>query len=515
MAAYNAKKSLALVAAVNIMNGVAHACSNSSSAAGFSSPAAACQFFSQTYGNLTSFPNSTIYTDINTDYWDAGASLGPACIFSPSSAEHMSVAVKTLVDYNVPFAIKGGGHMAVAGSNNINSTGVLLSGYNLDRVELSDDQSTVHIGPGNKWGTVMDYLEEYKLSVVGGRMSIVGVAGLLTGGGMSNFGNEYGWAASNIASYECVLANGDIALVNATGPYSDLFWALRGGGNSFCIVTDFELKTLSVPTFTAGERTYTAEEGDAFLDAVYHMAVNPNPDVKGAITPVANAGSSQNTTYRTMMFYNGNNTEPEFFANFSSPILVPDTDTYGPMTGMGAAATLMSEGTDEIAGFQEAWWFFTIQANREALQLVHDTYLSMISDYFADVDIWISGLAMNIISKEYVLGGIASGGPDPMGLDPELAPYIMFEESISWYDAADDDTIDAFYAAFNANITAQLAPMNVSTPFVYLNDANGNQDVFGGYPAENVQRLKQIRAKYDPDMVYTNLMYGGWKVENA
>lgn len=117
MAAYNAKKSLALVAAVNIMNGVAHACSNSSSSAGFSSPAAACQFFSHNYGNLTSFPNSTIYTDINTGYWDAGASLGPACIFSPSSAEHMSVAVKTLVDYNVPFAIKGGGHMAVAGSS--------------------------------------------------------------------------------------------------------------------------------------------------------------------------------------------------------------------------------------------------------------------------------------------------------------------------------------------------------------------------------------------------------------
>lgn len=55
--------------------------------------------------------------DINTAYWDAGASLGPACIFSPSSAEIMSVAVKTLVDYNVPFAIKGGGHMAVAGSS--------------------------------------------------------------------------------------------------------------------------------------------------------------------------------------------------------------------------------------------------------------------------------------------------------------------------------------------------------------------------------------------------------------
>lgn len=384
----------------------------------------------------------------------------------------------------------------------------------MNRVELSEDQSTVNIGPGNKWGTVMDYLEGNDLSVVGGRMSIVGVPGLLTGGGMSNFGNEYGWASSNIKSYECVLANGDIAVVNATGPYSDLFWALRGGGNSFCIVTNFELNTISVPAFTAGQRTFTADEGDKFLDAVYYMAVNPTPDVKGALTPVANAGSGQNITYRTQMFYNGNDTTPEFFANFSSPILEPATDTYGPITGMGAAATLMSEGTDQIEGFHEAWWFVTMQANREAMQLFHDTYLSMVTEYFADVDIWITGLAMNVISKEYVLAGIANGGPDPIGLDPELAPYIMFEESITWYDSADDDTIDAFYAAFNANITAQLEPLNVLTPFVYLNDANGAQDVFGGYPAENVERLKEIRAKYDPDMVYTNLMYGGWKVAN-
>lgn len=401
--------------------------------------------------------------------------------------------------------------------DNINSTGVLISGNNLNRIELSENQSTVNVGPGNRWGPVMDYLEGYNLSVVGGRLSIVGVPGLLTGGGMSNFGNEYGWAASNIESYECVLANGDIALVTATGDYSDLFWALRGGGNSFCLVTNFELRTLPVPAFTAGQRTYSSTDSDKFLDAVYYMAANPDPDVKGALVPIANTGSSQNeTTYLAMMFYNGNDTAPDFYNNFSAPILTPETDSYGPISGMGAAATLMTGETEEkLAGFQEAWWFFTIQANREALQLVHDTYLAMIAEYFVDVEIWITGLAMNIISKEYVLAGIANGGPDPMGLDPDLAPYIMFEESISWYSAADGDTVAAFYDAFNANITAQLEPLDVMTPFVYLNDANGQQDVFAGYPAENVERLNEIRAKYDPDMVFTNLMPGGWKVANA
>lgn len=364
----------------------------------------------------------------------------------------------------------------------------------------------------------MDYLQAYNLSVVGGRMSVVGVAGLLTGGGMSNFGNEYGWGASNIESYECVLANGDIALLNATGPYSDLYWAVRGGGNSFCLVTNFQVKTVPVPALTAGQRSYAEVDSDKFLDAVYYMAVDPSPDVKGALVPVANAGSSQNgTTYSTMMFYNGNQTDtaPEFFANFSEPILSPATDTFGPMDGMGAAVELMSTGIEAVEGFREAWWFLTIQANREAIQLVHDTYFAFCSEYFADVEVWITGLALNVVSKEFVLAGLANGGPDPIGLDPELAPYIMFEESLTWYYESDDDTINAFYDAFNANITAQLEPLGVLSPFVYLNDANGRQDVFGGYPAENVKKLKEIREKYDPDRVYTNLMPGGWKVANA
>lgn len=534
----NMRRSLVLAAAASTMTGAALA-------SNFSSPAAACQFFNSQYGNFTSMPNSTIYNDVNINYWDAAASLGPACIFEPNSAELMGLAVKTLVAYNTPFALKGGGHLAIAGSSkrhrnstilfhhtntyvqaftdvtlvdNINSTGVLLTGNNLAQIELSEDQSLVAVGPGNTWGDVLLYLEDYDLAVVGGRMSIVGVPGLLTGGGMSNFGNEYGWASSNIDSYECVLANGDVAQVNSTGAYSDLFWALRGGGNSFCIVTNFNLRTVAVPALTSGKRSYGSgdEVATKFLDAVYYMANDPNPDVKGALTPVCNGGSSQNaTTYSNMMFYNGDNTTaPEFFANFSSPVLDPTDDSFGPMAGMGSAATLMSEGTDAIdPGFREGWWFFTMSAgSREALQIVHDTYFAMAAEYFADVEIWITGLALNIISKEFVLAGIANGGEDPIGLDPERAPYIMIEESLTWYYESDDDTIEAFYTAFNANITAQLEPYDVLTPFVYLNDANGAQDVFGGYPAENVQKLKEIREKYDPNRVYTDLMPGGWKV---
>ena len=117
----------------------------------------------------------------------------------------MADAVLTFQNFSSPFAVRGGGHMPHAGAANINSTGVLLSTASLSQVEVSDDRKTVDVGPGNRWVDVYKGLEPYGLTVVGGRLGVVGVPGLLLGGGVSFFGNEYGWASANIASYTVCL----------------------------------------------------------------------------------------------------------------------------------------------------------------------------------------------------------------------------------------------------------------------------------------------------------------------
>lgn len=81
----------------------------------------------------------------------------------------MSYAVNTLVDYETPFAIRGGGHMPISNAANINSSGVLLSSSGLNQLILAPDQSTIEIGTGNIWSNVYEYLAPYQLGVVGGR----------------------------------------------------------------------------------------------------------------------------------------------------------------------------------------------------------------------------------------------------------------------------------------------------------------------------------------------------------
>lgn len=117
----------------------------------------------------------------------------------------MSHAVRTLTAFDVPFAIRGGGHMPIVGAANIGSSGVLLSSSKLSQLRLSEDKSTVTVGPGNRWGNVYEYLEPDGLTVVGGRLGVVGVPGFLLGGGISFFGNEHGWASANVKSVEVSL----------------------------------------------------------------------------------------------------------------------------------------------------------------------------------------------------------------------------------------------------------------------------------------------------------------------
>lgn len=90
--------------------------------------------------------------------------------------------------------------MPIGDSNNINSTGVLLSTSGLKGLSLSATKETLHVGAGHRWGDVYEFLEPHGLTIVGGRLGVVGVPGLLLGGGISFFSWEYGFAAANIAS---------------------------------------------------------------------------------------------------------------------------------------------------------------------------------------------------------------------------------------------------------------------------------------------------------------------------
>ena len=157
--------------------------------------------------------------------------------------------------YNCKFAVRGGGHTPQANSGANIDGGVTIDLSALNKVELSHDNTTTLVGAGARWGNVYSYLDPLNYAVVGGRVSDVGVGGLLTGGGNSFFTARYGFACDNVVEYEIVLASGEVVRANKkTRP--DLFRAMKGASNNLGIVTRFELATFPQTPFWGGEVFY-------------------------------------------------------------------------------------------------------------------------------------------------------------------------------------------------------------------------------------------------------------------
>lgn len=99
------------------------------------------------------------------------------------------------------FAVKSGGHAAFAGASNIEG-GVTLDLRKLNQIVVSADKKQTAVGAGNVWYDVYTKLQPMGLTVIGGRVSAIGVGGLTLGGGISFFSNRYGWACDNVNNYQ-------------------------------------------------------------------------------------------------------------------------------------------------------------------------------------------------------------------------------------------------------------------------------------------------------------------------
>ncbi|XHG07911.1 hypothetical protein AWENTII_011042 [Aspergillus wentii] len=483
---------------------------------GFSDPKHACQSLLKSHSNATFYSLTPEYIEANTDFYTANAHLNPACVFQPTTPEQLAEGIKTLVKDETLFAFRGGGHMPIPGYNNINSTGVLITSAGLNQLEIGPDNATVNVGPGNVWTDVYKYLEPYGKSVVGGRLGVVGVPGYIIGGGVSFFGNEYGWASAMVNSFTAVLADGSIVKATAHNEYSDLFWALRGGGNAFALVTNFEIRTVPSAKVMVGMATFSDEvTSTQFLDGLYEFGINGSNDPKAAAIPLVEyISGADKPTYTSFLFYNGDDEDPAALKGLSS---LPTSKNTFQHRSMYQWSTEMDSEVKLAYNLKQRFWVLPTYVNRTAISIIHDTFTEATKNFDPGLGFYILGLAIMPVPKTFFSASQVNGG-DPQAIDPNSGPHIWVEESFSYLGSWKDSDVDDFYQKVNANITTQLKEAGIpENEFFYLNDANKLQtdDVWAGYPKESVERLQKIRSKYDPDNVYTELLPGGWKVTDA
>lgn len=109
----------------------------------------------------------------------------PYILIQPESADDVSVAIRIIDNYNIKFATYGGGHAPHPGFAGI-TNGALIHLGRLNHTSVSDDRKIASVGPGGRWGHVVNALAEHDVYVSGGRVPIVGVGGVLLGGELTN-----------------------------------------------------------------------------------------------------------------------------------------------------------------------------------------------------------------------------------------------------------------------------------------------------------------------------------------
>jgi len=186
----------------------------------------------------------------------------PAGIALPRSADDVSAVVRAAAADGKRVAAQRTGHNAEPLGSLANT--VLLRTDGLGGAEIDADAGTARVGAGVLWGELLPRTSELGLATLHGSAPNVGIVGYTLGGGVGFYHRKHGLACNRVTAIELVTAGGEQIRVDAENE-PDLFWALRGGGGSFGVVTALEFGLLPLPEIFAGALLFPAEQASEVL----------------------------------------------------------------------------------------------------------------------------------------------------------------------------------------------------------------------------------------------------------
>lgn len=201
--------------------------------------------------------------DVARSVWNGEIDRRPAVVVRPAGPADVAAALAYAREAGLDVSVRGGGHNF--GGAAVVDGGLCLDLSSLDAVGVDPDGRTARCGGGVTWARLDAATQEYALAVPGGTVSHTGVGGLTLGGGFGWLTGKHGLSCDNLRSAELVTADGEILRVSS-GEHPDLFWALRGGGGNFGVVTEFEFRLHPVgPLVHLGLFFYGLDDGVAAL----------------------------------------------------------------------------------------------------------------------------------------------------------------------------------------------------------------------------------------------------------
>ncbi|KAI7909451.1 FAD binding domain-containing protein [Pyricularia oryzae] len=469
------------------------------------------------------------YVNAEATYWSLdNANRKPKCIFMPQTADEVATAIKALngpavsnvhskktCNKGCKFAVRGAGHMANPGANNIND-GVTIDFSAMTTTTYHADRSIASIQPGTRWGSVYTELAKYETMVLGGRASTVGVSGLILGGGNSFYSSQRGFACDGVANFEVVLADGSIVNANATNEHADLYRALKGGSSNFGIVTRYDLNTFTAPaTLWGGTIGFAASAGAQLISTLQKF-----------VSVLGDEGHQSDSAIVFWTYTQGGGLpEPIIISalhNVEGKVDAPGLADFVSIPGNVSFAMRTDSlvaFTDELEvprGSYNSWRTLTFKNSGEVMTHAVDTYNAMVKEFEAEAptlgftaQCMFQGLSVNQFKQAAVNGG------NVLGLDDRTDNLIMFLGMLAYKDPSLESLVNAKMTAWVDDIKKFAASKGADDEYLFLNYAHISQSPFRSYGQKNLAFMKEVADKYDPRGVFQINMPGGFKISKA
>ncbi len=209
-----------------------------------------------------------------TTIWNGMIEKTPALVIQPISVADVVAAVRFARESGLDLSIKGGGHN-IAGLA-LSDGGVTIDFSKMRDVDVDVPAGTVTVQSGCTLGDVDRATQEYGLAATLGFVSETGVAGLTLGGGFGYLTRQFGYTVDDLLEVELVTASGEVVRASRNHNH-DLFWAVRGGGGNFGVVTQFVFQVHEIgPEVTAGLIAWSADDAEA-VTALFRRVTQSGP----------------------------------------------------------------------------------------------------------------------------------------------------------------------------------------------------------------------------------------------
>ena len=376
-------------------------------------------------------------------------------------------------------SIRGGGHN-VAGRA-VTDGGVMIDLAEMKGIAVDPDRGTATAGGGVVWGELNEAAAAHGLAVTGGAVSGTGIAGYTLGGGLGWLMAKYGLAADNLLAVELVTAEGDILHVDAVS-HRDLFWALRGGGGNFGVVTSFTYRLHRVETIVGGLIAHPIEAAPDLL-RFYRDAVADCSDDLTVYAGLVHAPDGSGAKLSALVVFHAGEAEAAErelapFKAWGSPLVVD----VGPMP-YPVMNTLLD------SGFPDGSLNYWLSSFTHGLP---DGLIDIAVERFASVP-----SPMTSILFEHFHGAVTRVGPTETAVPHRDEAWNLLIPSV-WTDPDDNDV----NIGWSRETFAALRPYFGSGRWLnYLGDDQADDAVRAAY-GPNYDRLVEVKRRYDPDNVF-------------